>query len=583
MRRAVLFVCLSVFMIPAAWAAPNPALDLDFEAPECSSGWASWSPLFYPYDDVIDDTVAQSGRQSLKSHYSGPSPWTPQQGNGGISREIPAAEVAGRQVRFSGYIRSEAITEGYAGLLLFAFRANGSFAAGVDMFENGITGTTPWTRYEVVIDIPTDPQRVVLGAELTGSGTAWFDHFELEVDGRRWKDGKAEHLLRPTPGHVNWLRRNAIPVATTLAGNGFADLQPLHDVIGDARIVALGEATHGTSEFFRMKHRLTEFLASEKGFSLFAIEAGMAEASRINDFVLTGQGDPAELLEGLRSQVWNIQEVLDLILWMRDFNASGQGRIQFTGFDMQSSALAAQNVRIFLAQAEPAYIPTANAAFARIAAAEFRGRATAADAAAARSIYEHLSAQRDVYLQTIAREQVDWAIQNARLVVQRAESLAGITSRDRSMATNVEWILDQAPAGSKIVLWAHNGHVNRNPGWMGDFLDQRYGDEMYVLGFAFGEGRYSAIGRGFLPGIHEALPPVPGSLETFLGAAGIPRFILDLRPGHLPGKWFDEPRNFRSIGSAAVRCAFYPIVAADHYDGLIWIDPTNPSQLLPFD
>jgi erythromycin esterase len=193
----------------------------------------------------------------------------------------------------------------------------------------------------------------------------------LEVDGERWKDGKAEHPLRPSPGHVNWLRRNAMPVTTTLAGNGFADLQPLRDVIGDARIVALGEATHGTSELFRMKHRLTELLATEMGFTYFAIEARMPEAAKVNEYVLTGQGDPAELLEGLRSTPWNTQEVLDLILWMRDFNASGRGRIQFTGFDMQSSALAAQNVRAFLAQAEPAYIPTANAAFARVAAAEF--------------------------------------------------------------------------------------------------------------------------------------------------------------------------------------------------------------------
>jgi erythromycin esterase len=582
MCRAVLFVCLFFVMLPAAWAAPNPALDLDFEAPECTSGWQLVGSWQYPYDNVIDTTVAQSGSQSFKSRYTGPSPWTFRQGTGGNLQEFPAADVAGKQMRLSGYIRSEAIDLGYAGFYVAAYPASGGLVY-ADMFENGVTGTTPWTRYELVLDVPADTAVVLFGAELFGGGTAWFDNFQVEIDGKRWKDGKADHLLRPTPGHVQQVRRAAIPLTTAVAGNGFADLQPLRNVIGDARIVALGEGTHGTREFFQMKHRLVEFLATEMGFTTFAIEANMPEAYRVNEYVLTGQGDPAELLEGMLFWTWNTQEVLDMILWMRDFNASGRGRIQFTGFDMQFSAASAQNVRTFLAQAEPAYLPTANAAFALIAAAERRARATAAEVAAARNVHQHLVAQRDVYLQTLSREQVDWALQNARLVVQTAEALAGLVSRDQAMAENVSWILDQAPAGSKIVLWAHNGHVNKVAGWMGDFLDRRYGDDMYVLGFAFGEGRYNALSAGPQLTSHQALPPVPGSLESLLSATGLPRFLLDLRHGNAPHVWFDKPRFFRNIGAIATHCAFSPTVAAEAYDGLVWIDPTSPSVLLPFD
>lgn len=588
MRRAVLVLIVCFLSLPAAWASPNPFLDLNFEAPECTSGWFPWSTWQYPYDNVIDGTVAQSGTQSLKSHYRGPSPWTPEAGGtGGILQTFPVADVAGKRARLSGYIRSEAITEGYAGLFWLVFLSNGSLTW-IDMSANGVTGTTPWTRYEVVLDIPADAQQVYFGSELFGSGTAWFDNFEVTVDGQSWNEGPADHLLQPSPGHINWLRQAAIPFTTPVAGNGLADLQPLKNLIGDARIVALGEATHGTKEFFQMKHRLVEFLATEMGFTWFAIEANMPEAYKVNEYLLTGQGDPAELLEGMLFWTWNTQEVLDMILWMREFNASGRGRIQFTGFDMQFSRMSAENVRTFLTQAEPGYLPVANAAFARVAAAERRGRATAADVAAARGVFDHLSARRDVYLQTIPREQVDWAIQNARLVVQTAEDLAGITSRDQSMAANVEWILDHAPAGSKIVLWAHNVHVSRKPGWMGEFLAERYGDDMYVLGFAFGEGRYNALGANPGPQLmsHQALPPIPGSLESFLSTAGIPRYILDLR--HLdeeeaPWIWFGKPRNFRLLGSTSDRCPYLPGVAADEYDGLIWLDPTNPSQLLPFD
>jgi erythromycin esterase len=133
---------------------------------------------------------------------------------------------------------------------------------------------------------------------------------------------------------VSWFRAQAIPIQTPEAGHGFDDLQPLKKVVGNARIVALGEATHGTREFFQLKHRLLEFLATEMGFTIFSIEANMPEAYRLNDYVLTGTGDPKQLLRGMYFWTWDTEEVLDMILWMRRFNESGKGRVEFTGFDM---------------------------------------------------------------------------------------------------------------------------------------------------------------------------------------------------------------------------------------------------------
>ena len=83
---------------------------------------------------------------------------------------------------------------------------------------------------------------------------------------------------------VAWAEANAIPLSTALAGNGFADLEALHEKIGDARVVALGETTHGSREVFRVKHRFVEFLASEMDFSQFEIEANMPEARCLNQF-----------------------------------------------------------------------------------------------------------------------------------------------------------------------------------------------------------------------------------------------------------------------------------------------------------
>ena len=145
-------------------------------------------------------------------------------------------------------------------------------------------------------------------------------------------------------GDEDWIRQKAIPLKTVEAGNGFADMQPLKKVIGNARIVSLGEATHGTREFFQLKHRMLEFLATEMGFTIFSIEANMPEAYRLNDYVLKGEGDPRALLKGMYFWTWDTEEVLAMIEWMRRFNAAGKGRVTFTGFDMQFPEVAGANV-----------------------------------------------------------------------------------------------------------------------------------------------------------------------------------------------------------------------------------------------
>src|SRR6186997_1834912 len=106
-------------------------------------------------------------------------------------------------------------------------------------------------------------------------------------------------LAQQNESPVDWVRGRAIRLTTAESGHGFADLQALRKVVGNARIVSLGEATHGSREFFQLKHRMLEFLATQMGFSIFSIEANMPEAYRLNDYVLNGTGDPAALIRGM--------------------------------------------------------------------------------------------------------------------------------------------------------------------------------------------------------------------------------------------------------------------------------------------
>jgi erythromycin esterase-like protein len=550
----------------------------------------------------------------------------------------------------------------------------------------------------------------------------------------------------PTPAQLAWLKANAIEVKTVDAGTGFADLQQLKAAVGSARIVSLGEATHGTREIFQMKHRLIEFLASELGFAIFSIEANMPEAYRLNDYVLHGTGDPKALLQGMYFWTWNTEEVLAMIEWMRQFNATGKGHIQFTGFDMQTIRVAVDVVGEFLRKVDADYATAVRTDFADasnlqpaqsgfgvatgtfpvsaaagrkitfsgaiktrevdgfaglwwradgpkgpLAFDNMQGRApngtsdwkryevvleipretvninfgvlmpgtgtawfddlrveidgkpydatelfdfdfesgatkgfvtpargytarvddatashgshslriesqsgTGVSAKAANAadvsrrlaeVVGHMEKARAGYLKQASAQTVDWATQNARIVQQYAQMVAGEVSRDESMARNVKWILDNNP-GARLVVWAHNGHVGRigqgNFRAMGSYLSDWYGKDYVPVGFAVNRGEYTAIGGGSL-GRHPLSPGEPGSYEYVFARSEIPRFILDLRmarAGDPASGWLRTPMQLRSIGAMAMDSAhqFAPATLGDVFDLLVFLEQTTATR-----
>ena len=395
---------------------------------------------------------------------------------------------------------------------------------------------------------------------------------------------------------AEWIRRAAIPLSTPVAGNGFADMAPLKKIVGDARIVALGEATHGTREFFQLKHRMLEFLVTQMGFSIFSMETSMPDAYRVNDFVLKGEGDPAKLIH-----ILSTREVRDMALWMREYNESGKGRVEFTGFDMQNPPPAIEIVRDFVAKTDVDYLPALERASEAVPyppnpkAAEFKIAAVEWE-----KVVTHLASLRP-------RAGLEWAIQNARVVVQcmRARALRmtpdeSMAVRDAAMAANVKWILDQSP-GAKIVLWAHNLHVMTSklppvqgpvkgrPGdSMGAALREMYGDQMRVFGFAFNQGSFRAWSQN--EGIRDfTVGPMPaGSLDATLAASGIPLFALDLRSAPNTGpvaEWLGAKHPTRNIPAgyseeAAWSYTFEQVIP-EKYDALFFVEKTTAARPNP--
>ncbi len=391
---------------------------------------------------------------------------------------------------------------------------------------------------------------------------------------------------------VQWLKAKAIPFQTAEPNSSFDDLMPLKDMIGNARIVALGEATHGTHEFFQMKHRMLKFLVEEMGFNIFAIEANWPEANLINDYVHTGKGEPAQILRSYAGD--GGKEVLDMIEWMRAYNEnpSNTRKISFYGFDIANAGpMARNNVAQYMQKVDPQAATQVTEDYSC-----YPGNSVACQAEL-QAVYDWLVQHQADYRAKSSSEEFSLALHSARVAIQYQDFTAHNNNgliRDRYMAENVTWILDQAGLDAKIVLWAHNGHVgmsgDENFQTMGNHLRQQYGNQMVVFGFLFYQGSFNACGLANLQTLgvgtfHVGVPPT-NSYESFLHEAGLPRFFLDLRSvkeGTAASNWFLVPHPFRQIGGCyhpnVMQSGFLTAALARVFDVVVYFQDTSPSIL----
>ena len=232
---------------------------------------------------------------------------------------------------------------------------------------------------------------------------------------------------------------------------------------------------------------------------------------------------------------------------------------------MQTPKLAINIIQSFVAAQDRSYETTIEPIYKEVTrrrkqapAAESQSQKVSSHLLAlkCRDVVEHLERNRaDLLRSGVERENLEWVIQNARIVLQFALMQSGEQSRDQSMAQNVEWIADHNP-GAKIVLWAANGHVRyaKFPEFtpMGRYLRQRFGREMVSFGFSFGEGSFRAVETGTVPREFTVAPLPKGSLDRTLASAGIPLFALDLRQLPKDGavaRWFAKPHEMWNIGA----------------------------------
>jgi erythromycin esterase len=580
--RVCLFV-LIMLILPNGINA-QVYLNLDFEKVTPDGHAIGWFEGGNGFSVFLDSTVSFSGKRSLCIQRVGSGKF------GVATTSFPVKDARGKYLKYSGYIKTENITEGYAGLW---WRVDG--AKGVlhldNMNNRGAKGTTGWTKYSIEFKISDSLTNINFGVLLPGNGKAWFDDLSIELDGKKYPQ-KVSEIIRLSSAQIDWLKNNVKTFKTAEPIKDDNDLSFLKEMVGHAKIVSLGEDTHGTHEFFTMKHRIVKYLVEKMGFTVFAIEANMPEARRVNDYVLHGIGNPKDALAGLYFWTWNTQEVLDMLEWMHQYNASKKGRIEFWGFDMQTPNVAISNTLSFLQKYDPAYYEEANEKYQKIIELNkqlvkmglYPGKILIEPYLEyARTVYNHLQKNLDNYNAVSNKDSTEWCLQNARIIVQSLEErMQGQPTRDESMALNIQWIINHRPKDTKIILWAHNGHVSkRNTGMkcMGSYLNDVYGNKMVVMGFCFNKGNYTARGPNGL-GVYSTSLAEPGSVEYMLHRLNYPRLFLDLRK--IKDSPLSDPFNneleFRNIGAVAMDYAFYGTIITDEFDVLIYFENTTPSE-----
>jgi erythromycin esterase-like protein/predicted phosphoribosyltransferase len=422
------------------------------------------------------------------------------------------------------------------------------------------------------------------------------------------------------PGPLEVVRHHARPMTGAVT-----DYDEILKATSGARVVLIGEATHGTHEFYRERAVITKRLIAEQGFSAVAVEADWPDAYRVNRYVraVSDDDDATVALSDFKrfpSWMWRNADVLDFVGWLRAENdrRPAAERAGFYGLDLYSLHASMRAVIAFLDQVDPAAAAQARSRYACFdrfgdeMQAYARSAAFGWEPGCEREVLSQLTdlrrqaaeyARRDGRLSPDA---VFVAEQNAR-VVANAEAyyrtmfggrVESWNLRDRHMADTLDQLLQhlrQSGRPPRVVVWAHNSHIgDARATEMGDqgelnigqLARERFGKAAVAIGFTTHAGTVTAASEWDGPARRRQVrPSLPGSIERLFHDVATPRFILPLRTDASVAAALDTPRLERAIGvlympESERRSHYFHARVASQFDFVVHIDQTRAVEPL---
>ncbi|WP_114946178.1 erythromycin esterase family protein [Microvirga calopogonii] len=386
----------------------------------------------------------------------------------------------------------------------------------------------------------------------------------------------------------------------------------MFDRFSDAKVVLLGEATHGTSEFYLARAAITKRLIEQHGFTIVAVEADWPDAARIDAYVRhrpVADGDDTAF-QRFPTWMWRNEEVYDFVNWMRDFNKerAEDERVEFRGLDVYSLNTSIRSVLDYLDKVDPEEAREARARYgclspwqsdpARYGRAVLTGQKKPCDEALLRQLQDILDKRMD-YLQADGGEGFFDAVQNAK-IVHAAEHYyrimyEGATEswnlRDRHMFETLQSLLARRD-NAKAVVWAHNSHIGNADatamGWQGEFnigelCRKAYHNEAVLVGFGTDRGTVAAADDWDEPmQVNTVRPARPDSHERIFRETGLGSFLTDWRENGQAELTaiLSRPRLERAIGvvyrpETELYSHYFEAVLAEQFDAFVWFEETR--------
>ena len=436
-----------------------------------------------------------------------------------LSFSIEAYELVGKTISVSGLIRTQNLSDSAFFTVGYALEKDRIDYYFYDTMSHSYQNNSDWTLTSAQIHIPLNAAFVYVTINHIGSGTSWFDDLSLFADSRPLNEVQ---IAPPFSNQqINWLSQHSTSIGTVdpkkfnQIDSTDQDLLQFKSMAGESTLIALGESTHGTSEFFRLKHRLLQYAVKEMGVRLFALEDNQVIVERANQFIHGGEGTARASMYGLFS-VWQNEEVCNMIQWARDYNdAHPKDKITFIGFDMQNVSLAIDSLSHFTKQ----FIPDLHLEIDTILS-ELKENAwttyLASDStkllwdSQTETVLNLVRNRKEVLLSKMTNHQdssaIFYGIQYATLIKQFTKSLCTgqkALYRDEAMADNIAWTLSQYPKGTKMLIWAHDVHISLGEHQndqhnyyfgisMGSHLRKKFGQNYKAFGIWTYQGEYLA-------------------------------------------------------------------------------------------
>lgn len=392
-----------------------------------------------------------------------------------------------------------------------------------------------------------------------------------------------------------------------------ANLDRLLNRIGDARVVLLGEATHGTSEFYRMRARITRELILHQGFCAVAVEADWPDAAQVDRYVRhlpPGQNRPEPAFRRFPTWMWRNQEVHRFVEWLRERNSgvrSSSRRVSFHGLDLYSLSASAAAVIGYLEQIDPEAAQVARRRYGCLTPWERNpaayGRAALSDR------YRSCENQVVAVLRDLLTRRLEYSLrdgerffdaaQNARLVADAERyyralyygSVASWNLRDQHMFDTLESLLAFHGPDSRIVIWEHNSHIGdaaatemgrRGEHNVGQLCRATHKQGAYLIGFGTDHGTVAAASEWDAPlEIKQVRPAHADSYERLCHDATVPAFLLSLRDPvrEAVREELVPPRLERAIGviyrpESELASHYFQASLPMQFDEYAWFDET---------